>query len=116
MLPAARTALRAERLDLRHERARAIEINRLSTVVNRVGASRILACGQPDIEIGYQSVLAWYLGVKIGALYVSQTYDKLHPHPLVKLLPLSNGWVVFSSHVTPSSPASCRHLHFAFRS
>jgi hypothetical protein len=116
MVPAARTALRSERLDLRHERARAMEINRLSTVVKRVGAARILACGQPDLEIGYQSVLAWYLGVKIGALYVSPTYNRLHPHALVKLLPLSNGWVVFSSHVTASSAPACRGLHVVYRS
>ncbi|MDQ6816409.1 MAG: hypothetical protein M3018_03245 [Actinomycetota bacterium] len=116
MLPAAKTALRAERLDLKHERVRATEINRLSTVVKRVGVARIIACGQPDIPIGYQSVLAWYMGVKIGALYVNPAYDKLHPHSMVKLLPLSNGWVVFSSHVTAASPAACRGLHFVFRS
>ncbi len=116
MVPAAKTALRAERIDLRHERARATEINRLSTVVKRLGAARILACGQPDIPIGYQSVLAWYLGVKIGALYISPTYNRTHPHPLVKMFPLSNGWNVFASHLSASSPGFCRSLHLVFRS
>ncbi len=116
MLPPARSRLRVERLDLRHERARTKEINRLSTVVSRLGAARILACGQPNIPIGYQSVLAWYTGVKIGVLYVSQAYEKLHPHPLVNIYPISNGWKVFPSHVDAASAERCGHLRLTFRS
>src|SRR5207302_7769896 len=69
MVPPARSRLRIERVDLRHERARTKELGRLSTVVKRLGASRILACGQPNIPIGYQSTLAWYLGSNVGILY-----------------------------------------------
>jgi hypothetical protein len=116
MLPAARARLKVERHDLTHERARAMEFNRLSTVVKRLGTARILACGQPNIPIGYQSVLAWYLGVKIGALYVSQAYERLHPHPLVNMYPLPNGWRVFPSHVGAASRARCRGLHLVFKS
>jgi hypothetical protein len=116
MVPTARTRLKIERHDLNHERARALEFNRLSTVVNRLGAAHILACGQPNIPIGYQSVLAWYMGVKIGALYVSQAYERINPHPLVNMYPLSNGWRVFVSHVDSASRARCRGLHLVLRS
>jgi hypothetical protein len=116
LLPAARSRLHVERADLKHERARAKEINRLSTVVSRLGASRILACGQPNIPIGYQSQLAWYMGFKIGALYVSQAYLRAHPHPLVNLYPLSNGWKVFPSHVTPGAASHCHGLRMVFTS
>jgi hypothetical protein len=117
MLPAARSRLHIERRDLTHERARAQEFGRLSTVVHRLGASRIMACGQPNIPIGYQSVLAWYMGVKIGALYYSANYERIHPHPIVNMYPLSNGWKVFPSHmVTAADVTRCHGLRLVFRS
>jgi hypothetical protein len=116
MLPPARSRLQAERKDLKHERARAKELGRLATVINRLGASRILACGQPNIPIGYQSVFAWYTGVRIGVLYVDRGQVRRHPRPLVNLYPIANGWNVFPSNLTAASPASCRHLRLVFRS
>jgi hypothetical protein len=119
MLPAARSRLHIERRDLTHERERAKEINLLSTVVARLGTSRILACGQPNIPIGYQSQLAWYMGIKIGELYVSKTYERKHPHPLVNMYPLSNGWKT-AAFVPPGASVAergrCTGLHVVVRS
>ena len=123
MVPAARIRLHIERRDLSHERVRAQELNRLSTVVTRLGgASRIFACGQPNIPIGYQSVLAWYLGSNVGELYYapkSQAF-KSHPHPVVNMYPLSNGWKVFPSHVaaaaSPQQAATCGRMRLTLRS
>jgi len=115
LAPAARSRLRVERADLKHEQARAAEINRLSTVVRRLGAARILACGQPNIPIGYQSQLAWYMGVKIGELYVSPSLERIHPHPLVNIYPVGGGWQVFPSHVG-SAAARCHGLRLVVRS
>jgi hypothetical protein len=116
MLPTARERVRAERVDLKHERARTAEFNRLSTVVRTLGAANILACGQPNIPIGYQSVFAWYMGIKVGLLYVSPGFIAAHPHPLVNMYPISNGWKVFPSHVTPAVAASCSKMNLVFRS
>jgi hypothetical protein len=118
MAPSARSRLRIERADLTHERARTKEINRLSTVVNRLGGgSRILACGQPNMPIGYQSVLAWYMGVKIGELYYSPLFEKEHPHPVVNFFPLRNGWKVAPSHIqTAAQAARCHGLRLTLRS
>ena len=48
--------------------------------------ARILACGQPNMPIGYQSVLAWYTGMEVGILYISPTHvrepDPSHRHLL----------------------------------
>jgi hypothetical protein len=109
---AARTQLRHERVDLRHERARAKSFNKLHTVVARLTAARILACGQPNIPIGYQSVFAWYMGIKTGVLYVNPSYLRTHPHPLVSIYPTtSGGWKVFPSHIaTAAQAARCHHL------
>ena len=116
MFGAAHRQYRLERVDLRHERARALEIGRLSVVIHRLGAARIMACGQPNIPIGYQSQFGWYAEVKIGALYVSKTYERKHPHPLVNMFPLSNGWRVFPSHVTAASASRCSGLTLTYRS
>ena len=73
---------------------------------SRLGASHILACGQPNIPIAYQSIFAWYMNIKIGELYVSQSYLKKHPHPLVNIYPIAGpGWKVFPSHVSAASAA-----------
>jgi len=111
MFGAAHRQYRLERTDLTAQRARTVLIGRLSGVVKRLGASRILACGQPNIPIEYQSILAWYMDVKVGELYVSQTYERKHPHPLVNIYPIAGaGWKVFPSHVTAASASRCSGL------
>jgi hypothetical protein len=117
MFGAARTQIRHERVDLRHERARAKLFNKLSTVVDRLTPARILRCGQPNIPISYQSVFAWYMGINTGVLYVNPSYLKTHPHPLVSFYPTtSGGWKVFPSHIqTAAQAARCRHLKLTLR-
>jgi hypothetical protein len=116
MFPAAHHQYRLERRDLSHERARTVLVGRLSGVVKRLGASRIFACGQPNIPIEYQSIFAWYTNVKIGELYVSQNYLRLHPHPLVNIYPIAGpGWKVFPSHVTAAGAARCSGLNLVYR-
>ena len=116
MLPAARYQERLERRDLTVQRARTTLIGHLSGLVTRVGAARILACGQPKIPIEYQSVLAWYLDVKVGRLYVLQSYIARHPHPLVNIYPIAQlGWKMFPSHVTPAAAGRCRGLNLRYR-
>jgi hypothetical protein len=116
MVPAARSRLRLERADLKHERARAKEINRLSTVVRLLGASHILGCGTPRIPIGYQSVLAWYMGIKIGALYVNPNTYAVNPSTTVDMYPLRDGWRVFPSHVNAATEPHCHGLRLTYRS
>jgi hypothetical protein len=115
LVPAARSRLRIERADLTHERARTKEINRLHTVISRIGTARLLACGQPNIPIGYQSIFAWYTGLKIGALYVSQKHERQHPTPLVNIYPLRDGWKVFPSHIHGAAVGRCHGLRFSLR-
>ncbi len=107
MLPAAHQRVTNERKELTHERQRTQQIGRLGTVVGLLGASRIVACGQPDIAIGYQSQLAWYLDVKIGSLYVGN-YELAHlGHPLVHFREIANGWQVYAQ-VGPTASKATR--------
>ncbi len=109
MLPTAHSQLRLERADLRHEHSRTRLFNQLTAVVRRIGGARILACGQPNVPIEYQSVLAWNLDVKVGSLYVDQKHIAEHPHPLVNVYPTASGWREFTSHVHAGAEAARCH-------
>jgi hypothetical protein len=115
LAPAAQSRWKVEENDLRHERVRAAEINRLQTVVDRLGAARMVACAKIKIPIGYQSVLAWYLDVKIGVLYVNLIDEQLHPAPLLNIYPLRRGWKVFPTHLTAAAAVRCRGLRLVMR-
>ena len=111
LLGAAHRQYRLEHSDLRSQRARTVLIGRLSGVVKTLGAANMFACGQPNIPIGYQSVFAWYAGVKTGVLYVSRAYIAKHPHPLVNVYPIAGaGWKVFPSLVDPAHAAACKRM------
>lgn len=113
LVPAAHSRVVYERHDLALQRARTDEINLLGAVVRHLGPARILACGQPNIGIGWQSILAWQLGTNTGVLYYNAKYEKLHPHPIVNMYPHSYGWQFFPSHWTNAAQAArCRGLTF----
>jgi hypothetical protein len=115
MVGAAHRQERLERADLREQRARTALIGHLSGVVRTLGTSNMFACGQPNIPIGYQSVFAWYAGVKTGVLYVSRPYLAKHPHPLVNIYPIAgNGWKAFPSNVDPAHAAACSKMHLIY--
>jgi hypothetical protein len=113
LVPAARGRLAKERSDLKGQRTRATEISLLSTTVNHLGGARILACGQPNIGIGWQSILAWDLGTNVGVLYFSAKHEREHPHPIVNLYPHSYGWQAFPSEWQNATQAArCQGLTF----
>jgi hypothetical protein len=112
---AAHRQYRLERVDLRQQRARTVLIGRLSGVVRTLGSANMFACGQPNVPIGYQSVFAWYAGVKTGVLYVSRSYIAKHPHPLVNVYPTAGGgWKVFPSLVDPAHAAACKRMFLVY--
>ncbi len=111
LAPAARSRISYERHDLTAQRARTHEIALLAGVVSHLGAARILACGQPNIPIEFQSMLAWDLGTDTGRLYFSAAYEREHEHPIVNMYPHSYGWQVFPSDWTNAAQAArCRGL------
>jgi hypothetical protein len=115
MLGGARRQYHLERSDLREQRARTVLIGHLSGVVKTLGTSNMFACGQPNIPIGYQSVFAWYAGVKTGVLYVSRAYLAVHPHPLVNIYPIAGaGWKVFPSDVDAAHAAACSKMNLIY--
>jgi hypothetical protein len=106
LLPAARNRLNVERTDLHSQRARTHEIDLLAGVVARLGPARILACGQPNIPVAFQSILAWYLGSNVGRLYFSAKHEREDPRPVMNMYPHSYGWKVFPSHTLNGAQAA----------
>jgi len=110
LAPAAQSRWNIEKRDLRHERARTAEFNRLRGLVDFLGGARMQRCAKINIPIEYQSVLAWYLGIKIGVLYVNPATLARGDQPLLNIYPVHDGWKVFPSHIPPADASRCNGL------
>jgi hypothetical protein len=113
LVPVLHGRIAAESKDLRGQRVRASYVNQLASGVGHLGAARILACGQPHIGIGWQSILAWQLGTNVGVLYFSPASELKHRHPIENMYPHSYGWQFFPSDwTTPTQAIRCRGLSY----
>jgi hypothetical protein len=108
MVPPALSAARAEHKDLRAQRARTTQLDRLNSVVGQFGgAARLRACGEPLTRLEYQSALAYTLGVNVSQVGWKYAKAIAHGNPIVMFTPTSTGWQVAAAHqVKPS----CRSL------
>jgi hypothetical protein len=115
LVPVAHGRINAERADLTQQRARTAEISLLASVVNRLGPSRILACGQPNIGIEWQSILAWDLGTNTGVLYFSSKAEDEHHKWVENMYTHSYGWQFFPGNGIANArpPARCKGLTFS---
>jgi hypothetical protein len=113
LVPVLHGQIASERKDLRLQRTGTRYANALATAVTQLGAARILACGQPNIRIGWQSILAWELGTNTGDLYFSRRHEIEHPHPIENIYLRPYGWLFFPSDWTnPSQARRCRGLTY----
>jgi hypothetical protein len=116
LIPAARSRLRIERADLKHERLRAKWVNHLPGLIARLGGPRrLFACGQPTTIIGYQSLLAWDLGTNTGVLFWTPHLGKVDPRPVVLFQPTPHAWKVITIDVPPARRARCQSLNVVSR-
>jgi hypothetical protein len=109
LVPAAVSRGRDERRDLRSQRDRTKEINRLSAIIARLGGpKRLNACGEPLTRLEYQTVLAWTLRVNVSKIGFKYGQAIRHGNPLVLFTPLANGgWRLQGVHQVS---ADCRRL------
>jgi hypothetical protein len=113
LVPVLHGRIAAERKDLRGQRVRASYVNRLAGGVAHLGAARILACGQPNIGLGWQSILAWQFGTNTGTLFFLRSSETVHRHPIVNMHPHSYGWRFLASDWTNAAQAArCRGLAY----
>jgi hypothetical protein len=85
-------------------------ISRLEAVIDQVGAGRIRACGQPTSLVGFQSTLAYDLGMNVG--YVGHKPGKAiqQGEPIVLFKPHDLGWEVRPIHMLSRDRAICDRL------
>jgi len=109
LVPSAVSRARIERRDLRAQRLRTKEINRLSGAVAHLGgAARLNVCGEPLSRLEYQTVLAWTLRVNVADVGFKYGEAIRHGNPLVLFTPLpQGGWRVQALH---QRLPSCRGL------
>jgi hypothetical protein len=116
LAPSALSRARTERSDLKHERARATDINMLGPLISQLGGPlRVRHCGNPAVEVAWVSSLAWWLHMDVGFLtrHASDAIHSTRPHIL--FAPSSRGgWIVTPYHLRRRNAASCRMLHARF--
>ena len=110
--PGAVTRLRAERLDLRHERARGNEIVLLQKTIDTLGGYRqIRNCGEPVTIVEYASVLAWLTHLDVGSVGYLPSAEMRHRYPIVLFGTTSpGGWTVLPWHTHPDQRNECSEL------
>ncbi|MGO9958639.1 MAG: hypothetical protein ACLP50_22185 [Solirubrobacteraceae bacterium] len=116
LVPGAVSRIRAERLDLKHERARTHQIQLLATTIDSVGGyQHIRACGEPVTGVEYASVLAWLTRLNVGHIGYRPGHEKRRRYPIVLILPLpGGGWSVQPWHTRRAQRSECRDLRAAY--
>ncbi len=109
LVPPAVSRARSERHDIRGQRARTTEINKLTSVVASFGGpARFKHCGEPLTRLEYQTVLAWTLHVNVSTVGYKYSQAIGRGGPVVLFTPFSHGgWHVQALH---QRLASCRSL------
>jgi hypothetical protein len=100
LVPPAVTRARNEHRDIRVQRVRTTQINRLSGTISRLGgASRFAPCGEPLTRLEYQTILAWMLHVNVATVGYKYGPAIHSRRPIVLFTPLSHGgWHVQALH------------------
>ncbi len=111
MVPLARSWARQAHVDLDNARAHAKQVRRLEAVVRRIGGpAAIRSCGQPTSLLGFQSTVAWVVGVNVGDVGFHPGIAIHDREPIVMLKPHDLGWQVRVYNMPPSRAARCDRL------
>jgi hypothetical protein len=100
LVPSALSRERTEHKDLRVQRVRTTDINRLAGVVSQLGGvARFKPCGEPLTRLEYQTVLAWTLQLNVSRVGFKYGPAISSHRPVVLFTPLSTGaWKVQALH------------------
>jgi hypothetical protein len=108
LVPAAIHHAGSEHKDLREQRLRTAEINRLGPAITALGgAARLRDCGEPLTRLEYQTMLAYAVGVNVAKVGFKYGQAIAHGNPVVMYTPTGHGWLIQAMHQV--SPA-CRSL------
>jgi hypothetical protein len=108
LAPTAGSRVRVARQEIDIARSHAKQVDRLTAVIKRVGGpDKVKSCGQPVSLVGFQSTLAWEVGLNVGNVGYrpGRSIDKGGPVVLFK--PHLGGWQVRTYNLPAASRASC---------
>jgi hypothetical protein len=111
MVPIARNRARILRGQVEDSHVTARTLDRLNAVIDEVGGpARIRACGQPASLLGYQSSLAWYVGINVGEVSFHPGRSIQLGKPVVLFKPYDHGWKLSTWNIAASDPGGCKEL------
>ena len=111
LLPAGRNRARVARDEVKQRRDAGKQIDRLHEVIDRDGGpGKILACGQPVSVVGFQSTLAWEVGLNVGNVGYKPGRSIDSGKPIVLFKPEGLGWHVRPIHSPAGMRAACAGL------
>ncbi len=109
--PGAQRRVNTAVAELSYERGIARQIDRLhAVIVTRGGTGRILACGRPVTEDGFQSVLAWELGQNVVEVGEHPSASITSGQSAVVFQPYLLGWEIRAIHPPAAERAACADL------
>ena len=105
------TRLDVLRAEINQRQVAGLKIDRLASVIAQVGGpDRILDCGTAVSIVGYQSTLAWELGLNVGFVGHKPANAIHRRYPMVLFKPHHDGWEVRPIHMPRSDRAQCDRL------
>jgi hypothetical protein len=112
LLPDAKVRYDIEYHDLKHERARAGEIEQLRRTFAALGGiAHIKACGEPTTGVEYASALAYYMQMDVGLVGYRPAFAiQRGNQPIVVFTPIQSGWKVRAWHTAPAMREACSGL------
>ncbi len=108
LIPSALSHVRSEHRDLRDQRARTAQINRLADRVRALGGAALLrSCGEPLTRLEFQTTLAWTLGLNVAKVGWKYGPAVASGRAIVLFTPTPRGgWVIQALH--QHAPACAR--------
>lgn len=117
LVPTTRARVRAVRDEVANRRDAGVKIDRLREAIDRDGGpAHVRACGQPVTVVGFQSTLAWELGINVGNVGFRPGRSIHRGDPIVLFKPHQRGWVVLPIHSPAPRRAQCSQLKTATES
>jgi hypothetical protein len=111
LIPHARYRARVVKYEIRVDQKAALELTRLERVINALGGpARLKACGQPATLLGYQSELAWAIGLNVGEVSFRPGKSISQGKPVVVFKPHDSGWQIHPFHLDPAMVPRCQGL------
>jgi hypothetical protein len=114
LAPVARQRASVLQAEVNQRRDAGLEIGRLANVITRDGgADHILDCGTAVSVVGFQSTLAYDLGLNVGYVGYKPSHAIHKGYPIVLFKPHDLGWQVLPIHIRGPDRVQCDRLKTA---